>query len=110
MDFTSRITTAANRAQIINDLTQGQEGEFDFGILFLSCRDHALVADIVSAVRKAIPVKTLVGCTCAGIIGSNDEIERESATVLTLAKLPGVRILPFMMNQVQLEGFQRDED
>ena len=110
MKFTSRITTANTTAQILEDLIKGQEDSFDLGILFLSIANQGIVRDIVQGLNSKIPIKSLIGCTSAGVIGSNDEIEHQAATVLVLAKLPDVKILPFAINQTQLEGLKTAEE
>ena len=58
---------------------------------------------------KRISIKNFLCCTCAGIIGTEREIEGRPAASLLLARLPGVSINPFYLNQVQLEGLQTPE-
>lgn len=110
MEFTSRMTTSVEHVKIVDDLTNGQIGDFDLGVLFLSANDASSVSDILEQLRSRINVHNLIGCTCAGIIGDHAEIERQNATSLILARLPGVKILPFVLTQPQLEGLKAPDD
>jgi len=110
MKFTSRTTTANSILQIVEDLTKGQDSTFDLGILFLSIGNQGAVREIVDGINNKIQIKNLIGCTSAGVIGTQDEIEQQAATVLVLAKLPDVKILPFAINQTQLEGLKTAEE
>ncbi len=104
MEFVSRISMAGNVEQIASELS-GKPGEaFDLGVLFATTRDSSKIKNIAAHLKTKLAIRNLMGCTCAGVIGSQDEIERQAATTLVLAKLPEVNILPFMMTQAQLEG------
>lgn len=110
MEFLSRMTKALEHSKIVDDLAKGQTGDFDLGILFLSASDTSAVSDILGQLRSRINVHNLIGCTCAGIIGDHDEIERQKATSLILGRLPNVKILPFLLTQPQLEGLKTPDD
>ena len=110
MEFISRITTETKAAEIVEELIKGQTDSYDLGVLFVAPQAQSMAHEIIEILKTKLPIRNLIGCTGAGIIGSHAEIERRSATVLSLAKLPGVKILPFMMNQTQLEGFKTTDD
>jgi len=110
MEFISRVSQSSSNDEIIRELTHGPSVDFDLGVLFLSQLPEADVKEIVQGLRKKITVKNLLACTCAGIIGSDVELEHQPAASLILSKLPGVQIQPFFLNQSQLDVLQTNED
>ena len=109
MQFINRITEALDHEQIIKDLTENVSGFFDFGILFVSPWKPYEPSELYNLIAKRISMKHFLCCTCAGIVGSDREIEGRPAASLLLAKLPGVSINPFYLNQVELEGLHTPE-
>jgi len=110
MEFISRVSQSSTNDEIIRELTNGPLGDFDLGVVFLSLMPEADVREIVQGLRKKITIKNLLACTCAGIIGSDVELEYQPAASFILSKLPGVQIQPFFLNQSQLEVLQTSED
>ncbi len=110
MEFVSRLTTATTLATIVTELTNGMSGNYDFGILFSAPQHSASLGDITQKLRSQIIVGNLIACSAAGIVGSDSEVEGQPATALILAKLPDVKILPFVLTQIQLEGLKTNED
>ena len=110
MQFKSQISTAQDCQTAANELTGDNTGMFDLGIVFASPSANYTTKELLGSINQKISIRNTIGCTCAGIIGSKDEIERRSAAVLFLADLPDVRILPFSVNQTQLEGLKTQED
>ena len=109
MQFISRITEALDQEQILKDLTEDVRGTFDLAILFVAPWRPYDPQELYNALRKKIPARHFLCCTCAGIIGSEREIEGRPAASLLLARLPSVSINPFYLNQVELEGLQTPE-
>ena len=105
MEFTNRLSTAQNFDEIIRDLTKDTKGPYDLGILFLAQQDYGDIKNISEHYRELFGVKNIVGCTCAGIIGSHNEVEHKPGASLILAKLPQVKITPFAINHVPLQHF-----
>ncbi len=109
MQFTNRITEASDLEQILKDLTENVRGNFDLGVLFVSPWQPYNPQEIYKALKAQIKIKHFLCCTCAGIIGSEREIEGRPAASLLLAQLPNVTVSPFYINQVALEGLQTRE-
>lgn len=109
MEFLSRLTEALDQEQILKDLTEGVKGQFDLGILFITPWKPYDPVELYNNIAKHVGVRHFLCCTCAGIIGSEREIEGRPAASLLLAKLPNVTVNPFYINQVQLEGLQAPE-
>lgn len=110
MEFISQFSTETDVFKITGDLTQDRTDEYDVGFLFVSGFNSDVTKKLVSFIRQRIRIKCLVGCTCAGIIGTNTEIEQRPATALILGKLPGVKIVPFSVHQAQLDTLIKAED
>ncbi len=110
MQFDSHLSTSTECQKVADDLINNTTGEFDLGVLFISPSTQFAPAELTTLLKQKIKIKNLIGCTCAGIIGSSCELERTPATVLSLANLPDVKITPFSMTQAQLESLQESND
>ena len=109
MEFISRITEALDQEQILKDLTENVSGPFDWGVLFVTPWRPYEPIELYQALAGRVGIKHFFCCTCAGIIGTQREIEGRPAASLMLARLPGVLVNPFYLNQVQLEGLGTPE-
>lgn len=110
MEFENRISQSAEPGEIIEDLSIGPTGEYDLGILFLSLMSLTEVQDIVEGLRQNISIRNLLVTTCSGVIGSEIEIEDQPAASFMLAKLPGVKVTPFYIDQAQLKQMLEPAD
>lgn len=109
MQFINRITEASDEEQVIKDLVEGVEGFFDLAVLFITPWQPYDPQRLYNGVHERIKARHLLCCTCTGIIGSEREIEGRPAASLLLARLPGVQLTPFYLNQVELEGMKTPE-
>ncbi len=109
MQFISKTSYATDSHKIIEDLTSDLTDPFDLGIIFISSFNKVSVDEIVMLLKKRLRCNLLLGCTCAGVIGSEEEIERKPANVLILANFPGVKITPFSIQQSELEVLENKE-
>ncbi len=103
MQFENRLSQSADPDEIIAALSEGPAGEYDLGILFLSLMVSEEVEQIVEGLRQNISVRHFLAATCSGVIGNDIEIEDQPAATLMLAKLPGVNVAPFYIDQAQLK-------
>ncbi len=110
MEFINRITDATNEDQITADLLEGVEGDFDLAVLFVCPWQPYDPVELYESLRAGTHVRHFLCCTCAGIVGSEREIEGRPAASLMLVRLPGVKISPFYLNQAQLEDIHQPED
>ncbi len=67
----------------------------DLAVIFLTSAHRAGAAAIQARIRETLRPRVLLGCTCEGVIGADDEIEREPGLALLLGRLPGVSVTPF---------------
>jgi len=106
MEFIGNLSRATDTSAIIKDLVKGCEGEYDVAIIFLTPNSLLNVKDIVEGISDAVSVRHFLGCTCAGIISTHEEVERQPAASIIFGKLPGVKMTPFYMTQIQLESLK----
>lgn len=97
-------TAAREVCQAVSDVQP------DLVLLFASHHHADEVDTLVSEVWERLEARTLIGCLADGIIGPDREVERAAAVALWAAKMPGVRVLPFLMDQQDVEGFTGDDD
>ena len=110
MEFISRMTTKTDASSIIEELAQKADAPFDVGFLFISHLPASTTREVVSLLTRQSRVRNLIGCTCYGIIGNQDEIERQPAVSLIMARLPQVKITPFFINQSIADQLRTPQD
>jgi len=110
MEFENRFSESSDPEEIVAALTDGSAGEYDVGVLFLSLMSRESVETIVEGIRGHIAISHLMVGTCAGIIGGQIEVENLPAASLLLAKLPGVTVNPFYLDQSQLSQMKTPAD
>ena len=110
MEIISRISTATHRDEIIKDLLPDGGEAFDFAFFFISFFNKETILEISTLLQKKLKVKNFLGCSCAGVIGTYNEVEQQPACSLILAKLGNVTVNPFSLNQEDLGSMARPED
>lgn len=80
------------------------QGSADLGILFISSAFASEYARVVPLLTERLPLKVLVGCGGASIIGTDSmgmpqELEDQPALSLSVAHLPDVDIIPFHLQE-----------
>ena len=110
MEFINRLSQKKTIDQMIEDLTKALSGPYDLGILFVSYLTPENIRQLVDGIRNRISIKNFVGCTSAGVIGTQQEVEQQPAASIILAKLPQVNIVSFSLNQSQLENLETNKD
>jgi small ligand-binding sensory domain FIST len=110
MEFINRLTEADNLPKIMADLSAGIAGDFDLGILYVCPWAPYDPLELFQALKAKVQVRHLICCTCAGIIGTEREIEGRPSASLVLMRLPLVKIMPFSIVQPVLETIKTKED
>jgi len=108
MRFASALTTKAGWADAVKDLGQQVAAQLgtdktDLAVLFAHPKYVAQIDEIVGATQEAVGAQHLIGCTGAGIIGTNQEVEEQPALSLLVGELPGVEVKPFHLTEKDLE-------
>lgn len=110
MHFESRTTEALEQGQIEEELTQGLDLVYDLGILFVCPFSPYNPQEIYSHLRHKLKVNHLLLCTCAGIIGTDREIEGKPSASLFVTQLPDVRVDLFHIKQADIESLKKPDD
>lgn len=105
MLFASALTTeheVERAAQQLVDQTKAQMVgcPLDFALVFLSPHFRLVAAELAGRLRAELSPRVLLGCTAEGVIGPDQEIEREAAITLVAARLPGVEISAFALQSM----------
>lgn len=81
----------------------------DLALLFLSSHFRRMAPEICAGVNEMFSPQQLIGCAAEGVISSHQEIEQHPAITLLLARLPGVRFYPFLLQQGQWSTLLHDD-
>jgi len=108
MKFASAISLQGDWRSAVADLKQQVAAAFgetrrDLAVLFLHTSFAPEAVAILESVLIGIRPRHLIGCTGAGIIGVETEVEQKPAMSLLVAELPGVEIRPFQVTQEEIE-------
>ena len=110
MEFLSRISTATELHKILTDLSKEVSGQWDIGFLFISGFNEESTKLIADHVRDTLAPDALIGCAGYGVIGSGKEVEDSASVSLLLGRLPGVRCMPFYLDQSLYENLTSAEE
>src|SRR5882724_7830682 len=108
MRFASALTTKTDWAEAVEDLgrqvaAQLGPAKTELAVVFAHPKFAPQIDALVESAQKAVGARHLVGCTGAGIIGIDQEVEQQSAISLLVAELPGVEVAPFHLTEKNLE-------
>ena len=118
-NYTGVAPTAADPADmpraVANELARQIHAQFgssgspdqpiDLAIIFLSthCAPHAQA--LITELRLAMNIKTLIGCSAENVISTDCEHENEAAISLIAARLPQVEVTPFYLRVNSVESW-----
>jgi small ligand-binding sensory domain FIST len=75
----------------------------ELAVMFVHPKFGLQIDALVESVQKTIGARNLIGCTGAGIIGVDQEVEQQPAISLLVGELPGVEVTPFHLTEKNLE-------
>ncbi len=111
MQFKAAISTLNDSSAAVSQLRAALDGmEPDLVLLFISPHHAENCEALIAEVRDKINTRNLIGCTAAGIIGPNKEVEDAPAISIWAAKLPGVRVLPFVIDQNDVQNYTEADE
>ena len=111
MMIRSTISTNEDTRAAVNEICKAVAGiEADLAVLFASHHYANDVETLVPDVWERIAARNLIGCLADGVIGPNHEVEHAPAMALWTARMPRVRVLPFVLDQQDVEGFETADD
>jgi len=110
MKCISNISTSIDSDQVVQELLKDCDGKYELACFFASRYDRNAVIDIATKIRKQVEIKNFIGCSCSGIIWTEEEFEEGSGCSLMLMQMNDVECLPFMMDQSTLRSLSKAED
>jgi len=111
MEFVSTLSTAPDAPSAVNQISAALAGKpLDVAVVFASHHYGPDFTSFIEPLRERIAVRNLIGCTGAGIIGPNREIENGPAVSVWGARWPGVKALPFYVDQEDISRFEDEND
>jgi small ligand-binding sensory domain FIST len=108
MRFASALTTKPDWMDAVADLShqiasQLGETKSQLAVLFAHPKFIPQIDNLVASTQKAVGAEHLIGCTGAGIIGTEQELEQRPAVSLLVGELPDVKITPFHLTEKDVE-------
>lgn len=108
MRFASALTTRADWTEAVEDLagqisSQLGPAKTDLAVLFAHPKFIPHIDDLAQSIQKTIGARHLIGCTGAGIIGTEQELEQKPAISLLVGEMPDVQVAPFHLTEKDLE-------
>src|SRR5262245_20856171 len=111
MIFKSAISTAADTDVAVNEVSQKiTELRPDLAIVFASHHHGPEFEKLSAAIAERIDARNMIGCTAEGVIGPDREVEQAPALAVWAAKMPGVSVLPFVLDQSDVTELESVED
>jgi len=111
MEFVSILSTAPQADAAVREISDALAGRsLDVAVVFASHHYGPDFTRFIEPLREKIAARNLIGCTGAGIIGPNREVEGGPAVSVWGARWPGVRALPFCVDQDDISRFETPED
>ena len=103
MQFFSAITTEYDVDRAAADLVDQIRAQTDapdlgFAMVFFSANFASVAPAGADRLYTALNPHVLIGCTCEGVIGKEQEIENKAAVTLVAARMPGVHLVSFSFN------------
>lgn len=110
MQFKAAISTSPDTQRAIAEVCDGlPDMKPDLAIVFVSHHHGPEFEKLLTGVWDRVNARNLIGCTGEGIIGPDREIEGAPGLVVWTAKMPGARILPFVVDQNDLAELETPE-
>ncbi len=94
------VESAITKLQEQINIQMGEEQEnktIDLAVVFITPHFTYEIRKLVNALKEAFHPGVLLGCTAEGVIGREREVEDGPAISLVAARLPGVRLAPFIL-------------
>ncbi len=111
MHFRSTLSTERDTDGAVEQVCRALDGlDSDLAIVFTSHHHGPEFDNVLAGISDGISARNLIGCTAESIIGPDREIEQAPAIVVWAARMPGVKILPFCIDQSDLQRFMGSPD
>lgn len=92
----------------VNDQLMGQPAHL--AILFLSAYYACTARAIARRIHSGLRPEAMIGCSAAGVIGDERELEGRSSMALIAANLPGVELSPYALQPADWQYLFNNQD
>ena len=111
MIVNAAMSTETETAGAAREVCRALSGvEPDLAVVFASHHHGPEFEELLEEFRTRLNPRNLIGCTGEGIIGPDREVERSPAVAVWAAKMPGVKILPFVLDQGDIGNLGGEEE
>jgi small ligand-binding sensory domain FIST len=113
MRFAAAVSTqegVAGGRELIERVGPALDGRADLVLLFLTGHLRDAAAALAEVVRDALHPAALIGCTCEGVIGADQEVEQVPGISLLAGQLPGVTLRPFHIGMEEWPALLADDE
>lgn len=111
MEFRSILALGSDIESVAAEIVeQGSDMQADLAVLFATHHYGPEFGELLRSIHNGLNVRNLIGCTAESVIGPDREIESQPAAVLMLGSLPGIRALPFLIDQEDLQKFENIQE
>jgi len=81
------------------------EGSVDLAMMFVSPHHADRLGEAAAVIKEMVGPAVLMGCTAEGVITNDQELERQPAVTVWMARFPGITLTPFHLTfQQTAEG------
>ena len=81
--------------EVIQDAIEATDGKVDAAFAFFTAHHRDEAEEVLERLWLELDPQALIGCSAEGVIGGDDEIEREPGIAILAANLSDVRLHPF---------------
>ena len=107
MRFRSILALGADIESVAAELVeQGGDMQADLAVLFATHHYGPEFGALLASIHSGLEVRNLIGCTAESVVGPDREVESQPAVVLLLGSLPDVHVMPFLLDQEDLQKFE----
>ncbi|HHO54008.1 MAG TPA: hypothetical protein ENK18_24840 [Deltaproteobacteria bacterium] len=96
--FSSGLSLNPDAAVALDEALSDSAEDADLAVLFVSHHHLRRVPELVRQLRGSLPGSVVVGCTAAGVIGADREVEDSASLSILTGSLPGITLTPFCVD------------
>lgn len=100
-------TSRAGRTLVENVLCRF-DGPCDVATVFFTPHHIEGILDVLDVIHDRLAPRCLLGCSCEGVIGADEEVERQPGISLLAGVMPGVQLQPFHLDPGDWKPLTRD--
>lgn len=107
MKFASAISSATDAEEAVHDIIahlHPHSTSFDFACVFFTSHFSGDADSIAQTLIDEFDLPCVIGCSCEGVIGQKQEIEKGPGLSVIAGRVPGARVQAFHLSKTQWEN------